>query len=164
MPTTERDLCGCTLGQFVLRERMGEDASGILYRAEQPLLGRDVVVKVLHRRHDKVALMRFMREAQLDHLYAAHVYACRVEDEDGPPWIAMELVQGITLTQWLQIHERMPLEQFVPFFECIAQVVQAAHGREIVHRELNPSNVMVIEGADRLFPKLLNFGMDRLTR
>lgn len=154
MPTAGRDLCGCTLGQFVLRERIGDDGSGTLYRGEQPLLGRDVIVKVLHRRHDKVALLRYMREAQIDHPYATRVYACRVEDEDGPPRIAMELVQGITLTQWLQKHERMPLEQFVPCFECIAQVVQAAHEREIVHRDLNPSNVMVIEGPDRLFPKL----------
>ena len=101
----DRDLCGRTLGEFVLRERIDEDGSGAVYRGEQPLLGRDVVVKVLHQRHDADALQRFMREAQLasrlDHPYAAHVYAFGVEDEDGLPWIAMELVQGITLKRWL---------------------------------------------------------------
>jgi tRNA A-37 threonylcarbamoyl transferase component Bud32 len=172
----DRDLCGCTLGEFDLRERIDEDSSGAVYRGEQPLLGREAVVKVLHQRHDAdalqrfsaAALQRFKREAQLasrlDHPYAAHVYAFGVEGEDELPWIAMELVQGITLKHWLQEHGPMPLEQFVPFFECIAEVVQAAHERGIVHHDLRPSNVMMIEGAGRLIPKLLDFGIDRLTR
>jgi len=161
------DLSGRTLGEFVLRERIDEDSSGAMYRAEQPLLGRDVVVKVLHQRHDADALQRFKRSAQLasrlDHPYAAHIYAFGVECEDDLPWIAMELVQGIMLTRWLQTHGPMTLALFVPFFECIAEVVQAAHERGIEHLDLKPSNVMVIEGAGRLIPKLLNFGIDRLT-
>jgi WD40 repeat protein/tRNA A-37 threonylcarbamoyl transferase component Bud32 len=161
------DLCGRTLGEFDLRERIDEDSSGAWYRGEQPLLGRDVVIKVLHQRHDADALQRFEREAQLasrlDHPYAAHVYAFGVECEDDLPWIAMELVQGITLKRWLQTHGSMTLALFVPFFECIAEVVQAAHERGIEHLDLKPSNVMVIEGAGRLIPKLLGFGIDRLT-
>ena len=62
----------------------------------------------------------------------------------------MELVKGITLNERLRQRGRMPLEQFVPFFECIAQVFQAAHKRGIVHRDLKPSNVMVIDREDDL--------------
>jgi serine/threonine protein kinase len=90
-----------------------------------------------------------LREAQLasrlDHPYAAHVYAFGAEDEDGLPWIAMELVHGVTLRDWLETRGPMLLDQFVPFFECVAQVVQAAHEGGIVHRDLTPSNMMVIE-------------------
>ena len=162
------NFCGRTLGEFELRERIEEDSSGTSYRAEQPLLGRDVVVKVLHERHDADALKRFLADAQLasrlDHPYAAHVYASGVEDKEKIAWIAMELVPGVRLNHWLQTHGPMPLEQFVPFFDCIAEVVQAGHDRGIVHSDLTPSNVMVIESAGRLIPKLLAFGIDRLTR
>jgi serine/threonine protein kinase len=165
VPTTDRDLSGCTLGRYRLHERIGAGGFGTVYRGEQPQLGRDVVVKVLHRQLqlDDDALRRFLREARLasrlDHPYAAHVYAFGVEDEDGLAWIAMELVQGVTLKHWLATHGPMTLEQFVPFFERIAEVVQAAHERGIVHRDLKPSNVMVIEGTDGLIPKLLDFGI-----
>jgi hypothetical protein len=74
----------------------------------------------------------------------------------------MELVQGITLKRWLRDHGPMPLSQFVPFFEHVAEVVQTAHERGIVHRDLKPSNVMVIERAGRLLPKLLDFGVAKL--
>jgi eukaryotic-like serine/threonine-protein kinase len=144
------DLAGRTLGEYVLREQIGEGGYGAVYRSEQPALKRDVVVKVLHqgRQSDGLAAERFLREAQLasrlNHPYAAHVYAFGVAEEDGLQWIAMELVHGITLNDWLKAHGPMPLEQFVPFFECVAEVVHAAHERGIVHRDLKPSNVMVI--------------------
>src|SRR5215510_7471668 len=119
-PMAGRDLYGRTLGEFVLREQIGEGGYGAVYRGEQPVLQRDVVVKVLHeRRHNDVEKRRFLREARLasrlDHPYAAHVYACGADDKDGLLWIAMELVQGFTLAEWLEIHEAMPIEQFVPF-------------------------------------------------
>jgi eukaryotic-like serine/threonine-protein kinase len=164
----DRDLCGCTLGEFVLRERIGEGDIATTYRAEQPLLGRDVVVKVLRQGHDDLALQRFRREIQLasrfDHPYAAQLYAFGVDARSGLPWIAMELVHGITLERWLKKHGPMPLVPFVPFFEGITHVVQAAHYRGIVHRDLTSSKVMVVESAGRLFPKLLDLGINRLIR
>ncbi|HEU4735000.1 MAG TPA: protein kinase [Kofleriaceae bacterium] len=163
-----RDLYGRTLGEFVVREQIGEGGYGVVYRGEQPLLKRDVVIKVLHerRRSNEIAQERFLLEAQLasqlDHPYAAHVYAFGVEHEDGLLWIAMELVQGITLDGWLLARGPMPLEQFVPFFARVAQVVQAAHERGIVHRDLKPSNMMVIESGGSLYPKLLDFGIAKM--
>jgi serine/threonine protein kinase len=136
-----------------------------VYRSDQPLLKRMVVVKVLNerRRHDRESTERFLREAQLasqlDHPYAAHIYSFGVSDEDGLFWIAMEFVAGITVHDWLTKHGPMPLETFVPFFEHLAEVVQAAHKRGIVHRDLKPSNVMMIESDGRLLPKLLDFGI-----
>ncbi|HEX3473653.1 MAG TPA: protein kinase [Kofleriaceae bacterium] len=163
----ELDLSGRTLGEFVLREQIGAGGYGAVYRCEQPVLKRNAVVKILHagRRRNNTAKERFLREAQLasrlDHPYAAHVYSFGAED-DGLLWIAMELVQGITLGDLLKSRGPMPLDQFAPFFECVAQVVQAAHERGIVHRDLKPSNIMVIASGDRLFPKLLDFGIAKL--
>jgi WD40 repeat protein/serine/threonine protein kinase len=163
----DRDLCGRTLGEYVLLELIGEGGFGAIYRCVQPSLKRDVVVKVLHerRRSSNVALERFLREAELasrlDHPYAVHLYDFGIED--GLVWLAMELVQGITLDEWLRERGPMPLEQFVPFFECVAQVVQAAHERGIVHRDLKPSNVMVTARGGRLFPKLLDFGIAKVS-
>lgn len=155
------------LGEFVLRERLDAGGYGAIYRAVQPVLERDAVVKVLHqrlRRRD-AAVTRFLREAQiasrLEHQYAAHIYALGIED-DGTLWIAMELVRGTTLDRWLADHGPMPLDQLVPFLERVAQVVHAAHKRGIVHRDLKPSNIMVVESADELLPKLLDFGVARL--
>jgi WD40 repeat protein/serine/threonine protein kinase len=164
----EVDLSGRRLGEFVLRECLDEGGFGAVYRCEQPVLGREAVVKVLHQelRGGTIAIERFKREAQLasrlDHPYAAHVYAFGTEEEDGLRWIAMELVHGITLSDWLRDRGPMSLEQFVPFFERVAQVVQVAHERGIVHRDLKPSNIMVVESAGELLPKLLDFGVARL--
>jgi serine/threonine-protein kinase len=93
---------------------------------------------------------------------AAHIYDFGVEGHDGLRWIAMELVHGIALKDWLQLHGPMPLEKLVPFFELIAEVVQVAHNLGIIHRDLKPSNVMVIESAGRLLPKLLDFGIAKV--
>src|SRR3954447_925527 len=156
------------VGEFVVRERIDAGGFGAVYRCEQPLLGRQAVVKVLHQRlrRNDVVLQRFMREAQLasrlDHPYAAHVYAFGIEHDDGLFWIAMEMVQGTALDRWLRERGPLTLEQFVPFFERVAEVVQTAHERGIVHRDLKPSNVMVIERAGRLLPKLLDFGIAKL--
>lgn len=163
------DLCGRTLGEFVLGEKLAEGGCGTLYRCFQPLLKREAVVKVLRepRRGNQEAEARFMREAQLasrlHHHYAAHIYAFGVEEQDGLRWIAMELVPGVTLDQWLCKHGPMSLAQFVPVFECIAEVVQAAHEGGIVHRDLKPANVMVIERGGRLIPKLLDFGIAKMS-
>ena len=162
------DLCGRTLGEFVLLAKLDEGGCGRLYRCSQPLLEREVVIKVLleERRGNKEAEERFLLEAQLasrlGHPYAVPIYAFGIDQKDGLRWIAMELVSGETLDQWLTKHGPMSLGQFVPLFECLAEVVQAAHELGIVHRDLKPSNVMVIERAGRLIPKLLDFGIAKM--
>jgi serine/threonine protein kinase len=161
-------LRGRQLGDFVLRECIGEGAFAVVYRSEQPLLGREAVVKVLHQRlrNSEVVFQRFMREARLasrlDHPYAAHVYAFGVEPDDGLAWIAMELVHGTSLARWLSERGPMPLDMLVAFFEQVAEIVQNAHDHGIVHRDLKPSNVMIIEYAGKIFPKLLDFGIAKL--
>jgi WD40 repeat protein/tRNA A-37 threonylcarbamoyl transferase component Bud32 len=158
---------GQRLGEFVLREKIGEGGFGQVYRAEQPLLQRQAVIKVLHARHrasDEV-IQRFMREARLasrlDHPYAAHVYAFGAEP-NGILWIAMELVRGVPLDQLLETQGPLPLARFVPLLDRICEVVFTAHEQGIVHRDLKPANVMVLARAGRLLPKLLDFGIAKM--
>jgi serine/threonine protein kinase len=159
-------LTGRTLGDFVAREKIGEGGFADVYRAEQPLLGREAVIKVLHGKllTRELYVQRFLREARLasklDHPYAAHIYAFGVEP-DGQMWIAMELVRGTPLSQLLR-QGPIPLERFVPLLDRICEVVHSAHEAGIVHRDIKPANVMVIARAGRMLPKLLDFGIAKL--
>jgi WD40 repeat protein/tRNA A-37 threonylcarbamoyl transferase component Bud32 len=157
---------GRRLGDFVVVERLGEGGHGVVYRAEQPTLGRDAVVKVLHERHrDRgETVERFLREARLasklDHPYAAHVYAFGAEP-DGLLWIAMEHVRGTPLDRWLRTHGPFALDALVPLFDRLCEVVHTAHEQGIIHRDIKPANVMVLSRAGRLLPKLLDFGVGK---
>jgi WD40 repeat protein/serine/threonine protein kinase len=152
------------LGEFLLRERLGEGGVGVVYRAVQTTLGREAVVKLLRAPHRarKDLGERFAREAQLasrlEHPYAAHVYAFGAEP-DGLLWIAMERVRGTALSDFLRIHGPWSVDRLVPFFEKVCEAVQTAHDQGIIHRDLKPSNVMVLARAGQLLPKLLDFGV-----
>ena len=156
-------LLGRRLGEFELREKIGEGGFGAIYRAEQVGLEREAVVKILRTdlAADEKKQLRFLREAKLasslDHPYAAHVYAFGAEP-DGVLWIAMELVRGTPLSETLR-DAPMPLRTFVPFLERLCEVVETAHERGIVHRDIKPQNVMVIARAGTLLPKLLDLGI-----
>ena len=160
-------LVGRTFGEFVVREPLSSGGFGMVFRAEQPALAREAVIKVLHTRllASETVVQRFLREARLasrlDHPYAAHTYAFGAEP-DGVLWIAMELVRGTPLDRMLLLQGPMPLERFVPLLERICEVVHTAHEQGIVHRDLKPANVMVLARAGRLLPKLLDLGIAKL--
>jgi len=169
-PSVERDLIGRVLGRFTIVEKIGRGGSGEVFRAEQAQLGRSCVIKVLRR---EVAMApnrveRFLREAKLasrlDHPYAAHIYAFGAEPssseaEGSVLWIAMEYVKGITLDELVARRGAMPASVFAPLFVRLCEVVHTAHEMGIVHRDIKGANVMVIERAGQLLPKLLDFGI-----
>jgi WD40 repeat protein len=156
-------LTGRRLGEFVLREHIGEGGFGMVYRADQPILEREAVVKVsqLRGRGEDGTVQRFLGEARLasrlDHPFAAHVYAFGAEP-DGLLWIAMELVRGTPLDVMLA-QGPLPLERAIPFLRRLCEVVHTAHEQGIVHRDLKPANVMVVARAGNVFPKLLDLGI-----
>jgi serine/threonine protein kinase len=170
MDASARDaalLVGRTFGEFVVRELLSSGGFGMVFRAEQPALAREAVIKVLHTRHraSETVAQRFLREAQLasrlDHPYAAHTYAFGAES-DGVLWIAMELVRGTPLDRLLEAQGPIALERFVPLLDRICEVIHTAHENGIVHRDLKPANVMVLSRAGRLLPKLLDFGIAKV--
>jgi formylglycine-generating enzyme required for sulfatase activity/WD40 repeat protein/serine/threonine protein kinase len=157
-------LIGRVLGGFVILEKLGEGGFGAVYRAEQRVLAREAVIKIMRDAHQASPEMieRFRREAHLasllEHPYTAHVYAFG-DEPDGLLWIAMELVRGTPLDRLLKAQGPLPLDRFVPLLDKICEVVHTAHEHGIVHRDIKPANVMVISRAGRLLPKLLDFGL-----
>jgi tRNA A-37 threonylcarbamoyl transferase component Bud32 len=157
-------LIGRTLGRFVIMERLGRGGSGEVFRAQQVQLARSAVIKVLRREVSAAPnrVERFLREAKLasrlDHPYAAHIYAFGAEP-DNVLWIAMEHVRGATLDEIVARRGPMPASVFAPLFARLCEVVHSAHELGIVHRDIKGANVMVIERAGQLLPKLLDFGI-----
>ncbi|MBK9072792.1 MAG: protein kinase [Myxococcales bacterium] len=166
--TPNSPMTGRLLGDFVVHQQIGAGGFGAVYLAEQISLGREAVIKIPLARADADSAFaaQFLREAQfasqLDHPYAAHIYAFGVE-EDGTLWTAMELVRGTPLNELLKKHGPLPVEKFVPLFDKLCEVVHTAHEQGIIHRDLKPANVMVIARAGRLLPKLLDLGIAKLS-
>jgi WD40 repeat protein len=157
-------IIGRTLGDFLVKEKLGEGGFGAVYKANQVTLAREAVIKILHTRHrtNPQIIERFKREAllasRLEHPYCAHIYSFGAES-DGLLWIAMEYVAGTPLNQVLKTQGAIPLERAVSLLDKICEVIHTAHEAGIIHRDIKPANVMVISRAGRLLPKLLDFGI-----
>jgi serine/threonine protein kinase len=135
---------GKKLGRYTLIERLGAGAMGIVWRAEDPKLGRQVAVKLL-RRHDESLTERLVREAQsmaqVNHPNVVTVYEVG-EGVDGSTFIAMELVTGDSLRKW-QARAGRTVVEIVEAYIAAARGLAAAHSAGIIHRDFKPDNVLV---------------------
>jgi len=145
---------------FRTAQPIGRGSSGQVYRVRHPELGFDVALKVLHTSEpDLVA--RMLREAhnqsQVDHPQVAKVLDTG-RLEDGRPWIAMELVDGVTLDE---AAPTLSVEERVRLVMEIAQALHAAHSIGLIHRDVKPGNILVREVDGRLSPVVVDFGLAR---
>lgn len=151
---------GTEVGRYRIRERIGAGGMGTVYRAHDPRLDRDVALKFLPRwlANDPETRQRFVTEAQaaarLDHPNVCTVHEIG-EAADGQLFIAMALYRGETLKEHLR---RGPLQarEAAQVTRAIARALAAAHGRGLVHRDVKPGNVMLVEDGPA---KLLDFGL-----
>jgi DNA-binding winged helix-turn-helix (wHTH) protein len=157
------DLSGKTLSHFRILDQLGVGGMGVVYRAEDLKLGREVALKFLppEMAGEPVALRRFEREARtasvLNHPNVCTVYS--VEDCGGQPAIVMELLKGQTLGARLKAGP-MSTAQALALAIPIAAAMGAAHRKGIVHRDLKPANVVITENG----VKVADFGLAKTVR
>ena len=158
---------GDRFGRYIIGPLLGQGGMGEVRRAEDTLLVRAVALKILL--HDEAwgagvspspeAVARLMREARaaaaLDHPNAVAIFD--VGEEGDHPYIAMELIDGVTLRA-LVGDEEQPLDRRIRWSLEVARALAAAHRRGIVHRDVKPENVMV---RDDGVVKVLDFGIAR---
>jgi eukaryotic-like serine/threonine-protein kinase len=148
-------------GPYRLVRPLGEGGMGVVHLAVRDDVGQTAAIKVLRDVWiSPHAQERFLREqralAQLSHPSVARLYHAGTL-RDGTPWLAMEFVDGISLTQYCAAHEPTVAGR-LRLFRHVCEAVQHAHQQLIVHRDLKPSNVLVTSGGS---VKLLDFGIAR---
>lgn len=150
---------GSKLGGYTILEPLGEGGMGEVYVALDPRLRRKVALKTLHAEaaSDPGRRERFAHEARtaaaLRHPNVVTIYS--VEEDEGIPFLTMELLDGGTLSDAIP-EKGMTWERFATLATPIAEALATAHARGVVHRDLKPDNIVVERGGP---VKVLDFGL-----
>jgi len=153
---------GTRLGPYKIEEPIGAGGMGEVYRATDTRLNRNVAVKILPSRltAEPGAKLRFEREAHtasaLNDPHICTIYD--VGEHEGRQFLVMELLEGRTLRQYMD-GQGLAVEQVVKLGMQIATALQTAHGKGIIHRDVKPANIFVIDGGR---VKVLDFGLAKL--
>jgi eukaryotic-like serine/threonine-protein kinase len=153
------------IGQYRLREKLGEGGMGVVYKAEHRLLKRPCAIKLIRPRTADPAegLARFEREvramASLSHWNTVEVYDYGVTDQ-GDFYYVMELLDGLTAHAVVDRHGPMPPARVVHVLRQVCAALGEAHARDLIHRDVSPRNVFLANvGGQADVVKLLDFGL-----
>ncbi|WP_437935797.1 protein kinase domain-containing protein [Sorangium sp. So ce341] len=167
LPKRERAVGEVLAGKYQIVGPLGAGGMGTVWRARSLWLDVDVAIKVLHEEQfDAHAAERLLREARatarLGHPAIVRVFDFG-ETDSGEPFLVMELLEGTSLSNWLEANGRMPAEQAVQMLLPVACALAAAHAQSIVHRDIKPANILVVpDGAGGHVPKVVDFGIAKL--
>jgi len=158
-----------SLGRYRIDKEIGRGTMGVVYRGHDPILERAVALKTvllpesLSPSQRDTFLQRFFLEARiagkLIHPNIVVTYDAATDEASGIPFIAMEFIEGVALSQHLEERGRLPWNDAVDIAISLAQALEHAHQEGIVHRDIKPANVML---SRRGVPKIADFGIAKL--
>jgi tetratricopeptide (TPR) repeat protein/tRNA A-37 threonylcarbamoyl transferase component Bud32 len=157
-------MIGQTVAQYKIVEKLGEGGMGVVYKAEDTRLERDVALKFLRPELIKTEKdkKRFFREARalaaLDHPNICAVY--ELDELDGKAFIAMAFVEGKDLHEIVEQEAPLPMNRILGIMRQVCMGVQAAHARNVVHRDIKSTNI-IISSQDHV--RILDFGLARFS-
>jgi serine/threonine protein kinase len=150
-----------SIGRYEVIGRLGRGGMGMVFRGLDPKIGRQVAIKLLHV-DDENQRERFLQEAQsagrLKHPNIVTIYD--FGEHEGKPYIVMEFVEGVTLAEEIHSRPDWPLAEKLDLIESLADGLEYAHLRGIVHRDVKPANLML--DPDGVL-KILDFGIARVS-
>lgn len=151
------------IGRYEILSELGRGAMGVVFKAQDPLIGRPVALKTItaSMADDPSLLERFRREAKaagaLQHPNIVTIY--EMGEADGTPFIAMEYLEGETLATLIARRASVPLAQKIGYLVETCRALQYAHRHGVIHRDIKPANIMVtVDGA----VKVVDFGIARV--
>ncbi len=153
-----------TIGRYELIEEIGRGAMSVVYLAKDPDIGRSLAIKLL--KHDLVEEDEyrnlFLREARaaggLSHPGIVTIYDVGIWQ--NRPYIAMELLEGIHLDDFLAEHGSFSVSEALDLAQQLTDALDYAHSKGVVHRDIKPENILVLEGGKRF--KITDFGIARI--
>mgnify|MGYP002629374232 FL=1 len=138
------------IGRFLIDREVGRGGFGVVYLAIDEVLKRSVALKIPREEMDQATKERFLREAEaaasLDHPGLVSVF--EAGEVDGICYMASAYCDGGTLAQWLTAQSSVPLRVTAKIVQSLAEAIQHAYDRGVVHRDLKPRNVMLTSAKD----------------
>src|SRR5262245_6925619 len=158
-----------TVSRYEILAELGRGNMGVVYRAHDPDLGRDVALKVIRpaaagaEEEEADFEKRFLQEARsaasLSHPGIVIVHDVGRDPATGSPYIALELLRGRPLDAVLREKGALPWREALRLGQRLAEALFAAHSKGIVHRDIKPANVMLLESGE---PKIMDFGIAKV--
>jgi serine/threonine protein kinase len=159
---------GQVVGEYTVEGKLGQGAFGTVFKANHPLIGKLVAIKVLSRKFsvDPEVVSRFVAEAravnQIRNRHIIDIFSFG-QLPDGRQYYVMEYLDGEALDALVERETRVSLQVALPILRGIAKALDAAHAKGIAHRDLKAENVFLQKESDgTMFPKLLDFGIAKL--